>query len=29
MLGETFELDVQEHDTVLSTDSGEQVWRLF
>jgi SAM-dependent methyltransferase len=29
LLGEAFELSIQERDTVLQADSGEQVWQLF
>jgi hypothetical protein len=29
LLGNDFELDLQERDTVLRADSGEQVWQLF
>jgi SAM-dependent methyltransferase len=29
LLGGEFDLSIQEHDTVLYADSGEQVWQLF
>jgi SAM-dependent methyltransferase len=29
LLGEDFELDIEERDTVLHADSGEQVWQTF
>jgi hypothetical protein len=29
LLGEDFELGIQESDTVLDADSGEQVWQIF
>ena len=29
LLGEEVELDIEERDTVLDADSGQQVWQLF
>jgi hypothetical protein len=29
LLGEEFELDIEERDSVLDADSGQQVWQLF
>jgi hypothetical protein len=29
LLGEAFELGIEERDTVLYADSGEQVWQMF